>query len=471
MSTSSTFAVAPRFAAAQALPTAHADETINAAGFLALAVVHMVLAHFVRGNDTLATVHASATFFLALFLSATRPIHIIPYACAYIAGAEVMWRMSGAEVFWESGKYAVALVLIIGILRTGAVGRPNASLLYFLLLVPSCFIPLLNPSVPWEWARQELSFNMSGPLVLMLAVWFFSSIQMSAIELIKTLLLLITPILGTCFVTVRGVLTAGNIEWSDKSMRIASSGYAPNQVSTVLGLGAFLCLLAAILLAGRYRKLQLTLFALALVCAAQASLTFSRGGLYAAGVGTLGAGFFFLRSPGARKQVLSAFVVIALISAFVAVPALNSFTGGKLGERFQETSTTGRTQLMNTEIQLWQMYPAFGVGPGKTGPVISGLLETRPAAHTEFTRMLGEHGIFGLVAFVVILYMAIRFTVRAPSTQARAMVVGLGLWTAATMMSSAMRLAAPGFILGLAAARFIMDDYAAPRGGAVPGRA
>ncbi len=77
--------------------------------------------------------------------------------------------------------------------------------------------------------------------------------------------------------------------------------------------------------------------------------------------------------------------------------------------------------------------------------------------------MLGEHGVLGLLAMVVIVYMGYRFTVDAPSPKARAITVGLGLWTAMTMMSAAMRLAAPGFIFGLAAAKFILDDYAPPR--------
>src|SRR2546430_7771451 len=41
----------------------------------------------------------------------------VVYAAAYIAGSEVLWRMCGAAVFWESGKYAVILIFAIALAR------------------------------------------------------------------------------------------------------------------------------------------------------------------------------------------------------------------------------------------------------------------------------------------------------------------------------------------------------------------
>lgn len=452
-------------AAAQVAPAAQAEEMINVARFLLFAAAHIPIAYAMRHfGTTAATIHALGSLVVILVFSVSRPIQVLCYGAAYIVGAEVLWRMNSADIFWEFGKYAVALILIVGLFRTGCIGRPNAGLLYFALLVPSTFIPFMN--VPWAWARQEASFNMSGPLVLMLSVWFFAHVRVSREEVVKILLFLLMPIVGISFLGVETLRQAGQIAWTDESNFMGSGGYAPNQVATVLGLGALLSFLVIMLTTPKEVKLRFAMAAAAVFFAAQSALTFSRGGLYAAAAGFIGSGFFFLQSPRARARFLVVSALIFLVAAFVVFPRLNAFTEGKLLDRFQDADPGGRAGLMSWEIELWKENPLLGVGPGKTGPYLSGRLASRPAPHTEFSRMLGEHGVLGLLAMVVILYMAFRLTANAPSAKARAITVGLGLWTAMTMMSAAMRLAAPGFIFGLAAAQFMLDDYLPPRGAA-----
>ena len=59
------------------------------------------------------------TFLLyQLFRPRVKPVHII-MACAYLVGAEVFLRMTGAFVFNEIGKYSVMLFCLIGMYHHG----------------------------------------------------------------------------------------------------------------------------------------------------------------------------------------------------------------------------------------------------------------------------------------------------------------------------------------------------------------
>src|SRR5258708_177120 len=79
-----------------------------------LTLLHVPLAIAMRQSETVATIHAVVTVLVSVSvgLFSTRAVHVLG-AMGYIAGAEVLWRMSKASVFWEFGKYSICLVLII----------------------------------------------------------------------------------------------------------------------------------------------------------------------------------------------------------------------------------------------------------------------------------------------------------------------------------------------------------------------
>src|SRR5262249_53566711 len=81
---------------------------------------HVILALLMIQINTVSTLHALATLAFGFWLAATaRQPEKIVYIIAYITGAEVLWRMTQAQVFWEFGKYAVVAILLVTILRTG----------------------------------------------------------------------------------------------------------------------------------------------------------------------------------------------------------------------------------------------------------------------------------------------------------------------------------------------------------------
>src|SRR5215212_5421371 len=76
-------------------------------------IAHIPLAFLLRQSAALATLHALATLGIGLLWACfDRRQERTVYVIAYITGAEVLWRMTDARVFWEFGKYAIVLIAL-----------------------------------------------------------------------------------------------------------------------------------------------------------------------------------------------------------------------------------------------------------------------------------------------------------------------------------------------------------------------
>src|SRR5204862_2659685 len=86
-----------------------------------------------------ATAHALLTLGVAVIWALVdRRCAAVAYSGAYIMGAEVLWRLTSARVFWEFGKYAVVLLVGLALLRhPPGWRRTRLPLLYLLLLLPA----------------------------------------------------------------------------------------------------------------------------------------------------------------------------------------------------------------------------------------------------------------------------------------------------------------------------------------------
>jgi O-antigen ligase len=418
------------------------------AGVLALLALHVPLAVLMEYFPLVGTLHALGTTGLGLWWAVTRrPLVRVAYVGAYIAGAEVLWRMTGAHVFWEQGKYATTAIFLLALLRHRRLIGPPMPLLYFGLLLPSTLLTMENMD-PMA-ARNTLSFNLSGPFALMVSALFFSHVKLSTAQVHRLFRMLLAPSVGIASVAALSMVTAADLHFGGKSNLTTSGGFGPNQVSSVLGMGFLLCLLSV--LNGRIGWWQRGLmFGTAVVLAAQSALTFSRGGLYDAGAGASLALLCLLRDPRARAKVLVVTALLLIGTQFVLLPRLDAFTGGSLSQRFTDTGMTGRDLIMQADLRIWQENPMFGVGPGQAAYLrqvaVSGHAS---AAHTEFTRLLSEHGTLGLVALLLLLAMAVRNLQRARGARNKAVVAAMIGWSFLYMFNAAMRLMMPAFALGL----------------------
>ncbi len=438
--------------AARAITSYVKEENLRATLVLVFFAAHVPLAILMSRNANLATLHVLLTIGGALWLAlSSEKIESVAYAAAYITGAEVLWRMTGAELFWEIGKYGVAAIFIVAMIRHWRVKPAILPIVYFALLLPSALLTIQSSTL--GESRLLLSSNLSGPFSLMVAGCFFSQLSLTRKDLLRIFLLLIGPVVGIATVAVLGLTTLEDIVFTNESNFDASGGFGPNQVSSIMGLGALATFL--ILLDNDVNlKLKVLFVGIMLFLSAQSALTFSRGGLYNLIGAIVLASIFLLQDSRTRIQFLLAVLLVSSISYFVILPRLDNFTNGALSARFQDTEATGRVDIVRADLQIWFDNLILGVGPG-VAKEHRAELGRRAAAHTEFTRLLSEHGIFGLAALLAFVAAVALNVWKARTARGRAIIVAISGWSFLYMLNAATRLVAPSLMLGLAFVTFI----------------
>ncbi len=410
---------------------------------LGFVLLHIPLALGMLHSSLFSTVHAFTVLAVGVIACLIGRLDIAAAAAAYITGAEVLWRMTNASIFWEFGKYATLLICSIGILRTG-LRKISIPFLYFLLLVPSTIFTAEASS--FATARNELSFNLSGPLALFASMCFFSGKKLNRHQFGRILVALVAPIVGIVTIAIHSTLSASQINFTDESNRVTSGGYGPNQVSAVLGLGALVLVL--LIISSRASKfLKIAAGVLAAVLVSQSLLTFSRGGSYMALTGMAAAILIVIRKRHIVPFLFGMIFVAALFSVWV-LPWMNSFTGGTLEERYTDFRSSGRVDIVRDDLRIFKEHPFLGVGPGMAAGYRYLYYRGAPA-HTEFSRMLAEHGLLGLAAIILLIVIAIRNVRAETQREDKAAAVSLVLWSIAFMFINAMRLVAPAFLFGL----------------------
>lgn len=425
-------------------------------GPILFVAVHVPLALLIRHSALAATIHAVATLLVALVV-VIQPYKVerVAYVCAYIAGAEVLWRMAGASILWEVGKYAVSALFLLAIFRSRRLSAPALPFLYFGLLLPSVVPLLYDPTL--TTLRKDVSFNLSGPFSLMACTWFFSRLNISRRDLCKLLVVCLAPIVAIAAMAVLGIISAEHVTFGSSSNVETSGGFGPNQVSSVLGLGVLAALLYVASGEGNLVS-QIFMMLVAIFLAAQSAITFSRGGLYSTAGSVLIAILFLAGDSRKSLRFVLSIVPIAAIGAFVVWPALNNYTGGKLEARFENTKASGREEIAEGDFELWNEHPVLGVGPGQSKRERN--THHGIVAHTEYTRLFAEHGTLGLAALVILLLMGVVAVSKAPTAYSKAVTASLSSWSYLYMLHAGMRLVMPAFILGLAMARLSADRAA-----------
>lgn len=429
-----------------------ATSAFKATGFFAL---HAALALLMFKFQQVATAHALVTPVAgAAWLLGKRHVERAAYVGAYIAGSEVLWRMTDAQVFWEFGKYSIVAIFILALVRSHSIKWSLLPLAYFLVLLPSVYLSLERLNL--EAARKSLSFNLSGPFSLMVCVFLFSNLKWTPHQLYKFFLGFVGPVVGIASITALTTFTMKEITRADVADKVTSGGFGPNQVSAVLGLGVLFAILM-LMDSKTGLTLKVLMFGTMIALGVQSAITFSRGGLYMAAGGAILASFYLVRKPGTRIRLILAVVAIFLITNFLLLPFLDSFTGGSLSARFLNTSSTGRDQIVLADLEIWKKSPIFGVGPGVSMFHRSELLKW-VAAHTEYSRLLAEHGLFGLVAILLLIAMAVQALRRGRITLSKALAAAMLGWSFMFMLIDGMRLVAPSLVFGLSFVSFYMPS-------------
>ncbi len=376
----------------------------------------------------------------------------------YVVGIEVLFRMNSGGLGYEFGKYAVFVFLVAGLVFERQ-KRPVAKtfIVFLLLLIPSI---LLVSSESFEFSRQLVSFNLSGPIVLALSVIYFFKRKFSQLQLKRLFLNILYPIAAMSIFLYLRSGSLENVEFTTESSFQASGGFGPNQVSTVLGLG-ILIIAASYFLNIKLFKIKYLDVGLLLLFLVRGLATFSRGGMLAPIIAIILCIFIMTLIDSRFKlrmnRIVYAFIVIFVV-AFSGFYYVNDISGGLLEKRFRGESMydsersnlfSGREEIFEEDLEIFAQSPITGVGPGMATEKRGEISGVETAAHIEYSRLLAEHGMFGIVAILILLFYPMTFFFKSKSTNDRILIILCSVFVFITLGHAAMRIAATGFVYGI----------------------
>jgi len=418
---------------------------------LALILIgHALLGLVMHRLSALANVHCGGTVLLGIGAAVfSKKIAPVAWIMGYIVGAEVLWRMSNSTLPYEISKYTITLMSIIALVRLKHYVIPKIAVSYFLLLLPA--LAVSYGTLSGEALRAGISFNLSGPVSLFATVCFFANVTLFPEEWKLLPLAIITPLAGITMIAAHGTFSNPDIQFGTESMHDASGGFGPNQVSAMLGLGALLAV--HYVLNSKDRRKQLIVLCVAAFFIMQAVLTFSRGGVVAAAMALAPAVFFKMRQSRERGRLVVWVAILVGFCGLVLYPLLDEYTAGALTARYTLQDLSGREELMHADFIIWEQNRIFGVGVGGSAFAHLALYGRAAATHNEFTRLLAEHGMFGLAAILLIAAMAVSAVLRTTTVQEKSYASSFVLWSILFSGASSMRIAAAGFMFGIAFVR------------------
>lgn len=379
---------------------------------------------------------------------------LIPlFVLAYLGGGEMMWRLLrvAPAIPHEVGKYGIVLIATIGTMRRYKRIRdwPLIPFLFLMCLLPSMIVWIGDKDL--AFARKAIVGTLGAPIALAVGAMYIKDRELDRETVTRLALIIIAPIVSVVAIATyntwiqdaRGLLYFGRSSNLD-----AAGGRGPNQVSNTLAFGALFCWLV-IVHSQVSQVIKLVLVGIGVWMVGQALLTLSRGGVVALAISIAASVLAsLLSSQGRTSFPFRNFAWLGLtVTIFVLAvwPWAERFTSGRLSERFDtaEADTSGRTEIAMAEIEMWKSSPIWGIGIGKVREEIGAYLPFGAYSHTEFTRLLAEHGAFGLAAITLFFAGLWQNFVRAKDFRARSWIAGLGVFAILYMSQAATRTTAP----------------------------
>ncbi len=375
-------------------------------------------------------------------------------AVSYFTGLEVFIRMARSTIFWEQGKYVVIFFSLWGMLYVGFKKNAVPYVVYLLFLLPAVGLTLSTIDFD-ENFRKSILFNLSGPICLSVASVFCFGRTIKKDDLLKILDYIVYPLITATVYVILYTPTGKDIFISAGSNAATSGGYSGNQVSTVLGLGFFI-LLTRFFMPYKNVLVHWTMMFFMVLMGYRALLTFSRGGVITALLmAAIFIAIYYLNGTNATKRSTFSKLFIIGFGVFFLWGYTEATTGGMITNRYtnkdalgreKEDITTGRGVLIAAELDQFKRSPWLGGGVGSSSDNFEEELGVNAASHNEVSRMLSEHGLFGLLALLTLI-----FAPMITKLQGRKNIYFLAflLFWFLTLMHSSMRIAAPAFIYAL----------------------
>ena len=349
--------------------------------------------------------------------------HFIPLI-VYVCSFEVLGRIlkSYPYIPWEISKYLITIRSIVLIL-IGGIKKPHfLGFVILMLIIPGILIDKSNMVV-----TEDVIFSTFGIICLAFLVIIIGGLKVNFLYL-NSIVKLIW--LSSVSLLINVMVKTPDLDSLTFSLNVdfsATGGFGSNQVTTVIGIGMFLSFYAwmnKLCFSGNHTVdgLFIGLFAY------QGFLSFSRGGMIIGILAILVYYLMFRRSKsfqviiklrGLRPLFFFSFAVAILLLTYGLIENLSDgnlslrylgeteSTINQAREKTINIVTTGRYDLLISDLKLWIDNFVFGVGSGASGYLKVDNFRGS-ATHTEFSRLLCEHGLFGLVIIILLLWQLVK---------------------------------------------------------------
>jgi hypothetical protein len=389
--------------------------------------------------------------------------HEVLHVAAYMVGSEVLLRMTNGNPFYEFTKYGISAFIILGMYYRGFAKHATPYWIFLAFLIPGIIVGTYALNYDTE-IRKTISFNISGPICLGIASLYSYTRRVKQEDINKIVFMLGLPII--CMTTYLILYTPSirDVVTNTGSNFETSGGFGPNQVSTMLGLGAFV-FVSRMMFSSPNNWLLLINALVAVAISYRGLVTFSRGGVLTAIIMLSFLVIFTyakLNKHGRLKLNILFFMIVIALSAVWFYSSQE--TGGLINKRYanqdaagrvKESQFTGREVIFEHEIDLFLRNPIFGIGVAKSWELRQGTAGENVLSHNEISRMLCEHGSFG-VAMLLILFFTPLF-LYLDNRHHIFLLCFLTFWIL-TINHAAMRVAAPAFVYSLSLLKVIRED-------------
>ena len=391
------------------------------------------------------------------------------FVAAYIVGAEVFLRMTQGNFFEQYAKYGVMGILLIGMIYRGFSKNALPYWIFGLLLLPAIFLSFFTLNFDTD-IRKAITFNIIGPITLMVSAIYCYQRKIS-FEQIKTIInMLAYPLMATLVYMYLYTPSVKDVVTNTESNFETSGGFGPNQVSTILGLGIFLFFVKIVLSSKTVliRNINVLFF---VIITFRGIVTFSRGGVITGFVMIIIVVLLLLYYTKSQAKSKVVMLVVFGLFALVGIWSYSSIqTSGLIDKRYANqdargreklSKLTGRERLIESEFKMFLDNPIFGIGVGKNKEYRLETTGIDAASHNEITRMLAEHGMFGLFGLIILLVTPMALYL---NNKQNIFVFSFVVFWLLTINHAAMRLAAPAFIYALSLLKVqFVDETAVSR--------
>ena len=385
------------------------------------------------------------------------------YWAAYIVGVEVFLRMTKGNIGNEFGKYGVIIFMLLGMYFSGISKKATPYFFYLFFLIPGLVYGMVSLDYETD-IRKAVVFNLLGPICLAISSIYLvdKKIDFEAIE--KLTRWMLYPLFAMLVYIILFSPTIKEVVTGTDSNSATSGGFGPNQVSIVLGLGMFLVFVRLLFFS---KTFFLILFhsVLLLTFSYRGLITFSRGGFIAGVLMIILLLFFIYFYASIKAKFKIGIVIILLFFGAIGVFTYSvSQTGGMIVNRYKgedalgrekASKFSGREELATMELQMFFDNPILGVGVGKNKENKEEITGEASASHNEITRMLAEHGFFGILSlFILLFYPLFHYFFNKKYI----FLFSFYFFWLLTINHAAMRIAAPAFIYALTLLNFSFDE-------------